>query len=611
MDLTVTGQRLKAYAQQWLGQARPGWQRIMQVPSINAALRESMKDLDMYLIRHGVTDALLNQHGLVHYILPAPEHVFEAFKHFDPQNTVAIILGQDPYPDPANAMGLSFSTRPGRPVPGSLYNVYTAMRQCGVITTIPTTADLLPIAQQGVLWLNRYLTRSPVIEGGRVIRPGGSKDTDCMHTFWVRFTDELVRYLMTEFLPKQLNHLHHYACLMLWGKVSQGILKAGTIKETRTPAVTVEIFTSGHPSDVNTVNKDPGNPEAFIHVNHFRLANEGLARAHAGWAIEWDPHQPYVPTVTGTKKINHMSQFLLKLRDGDFTTEDWVRKRGLSQCYNDRTHEPHNVELLAFIMAGRTVTPPDAKPSAKPGAKPGAKLPVLVPAPGYIVLGVDGGCEKNGQRNARASYGMFRPPTYRGLPNALPGESVCGIVPLSELILNDQSELEETGVRVAPTNNRGEMLAMIYALRALVGCRVRAPMHIILDSEYVMHFVQERMWKYLLKNGDRWISLIKANKDLILIIYRLIAQLVHIRLGVVLSSDQDGGNIREVWDRFFQPQAHEYYANPRPMDLDWPELTLIHQNSHLKAPRNTAEAEPFVINGGADALCNKALADSV
>jgi uracil-DNA glycosylase len=92
--------------------------------------------------------------------LPGGPHVLRAFQQ--PLDAVRVlIVGQDPYPTPGHAMGLSFSVAPDvRPVPRSLVNIYTELQQdLGVPT--PSTGDLTPWADQGVLLLNRVLTVRP------------------------------------------------------------------------------------------------------------------------------------------------------------------------------------------------------------------------------------------------------------------------------------------------------------------------------------------------------------------------------------------------------------------------------------------------------------------
>ena len=92
--------------------------------------------------------------------LPSGAHVLRAFEQ--PLDAVRVlIVGQDPYPTPGHAVGLSFSVAPHvRPVPRSLQNIYAELSTDLGLPT-PTTGDLSPWAERGVLLLNRVLTVQP------------------------------------------------------------------------------------------------------------------------------------------------------------------------------------------------------------------------------------------------------------------------------------------------------------------------------------------------------------------------------------------------------------------------------------------------------------------
>ncbi|MCW2866827.1 MAG: Uracil-DNA glycosylase [Marmoricola sp.] len=91
--------------------------------------------------------------------LPAGDHVFRAFSRPLAQVKV-LVVGQDPYPTPGHAVGLSFSVAPGVAPPRSLVNIYRELvDDLGV--PAPTTGDLTPWADAGVMLLNRCLTVTP------------------------------------------------------------------------------------------------------------------------------------------------------------------------------------------------------------------------------------------------------------------------------------------------------------------------------------------------------------------------------------------------------------------------------------------------------------------
>ncbi|MEV4423858.1 uracil-DNA glycosylase [Streptomyces sp. R-07] len=92
--------------------------------------------------------------------LPSGQNVLRAFQQpFD--EVRVLIVGQDPYPTPGMAMGLSFSVAPEiRPLPGSLENIFRELNT-DLGLPRPSNGDLTPWTRQGVLLLNRALTTAP------------------------------------------------------------------------------------------------------------------------------------------------------------------------------------------------------------------------------------------------------------------------------------------------------------------------------------------------------------------------------------------------------------------------------------------------------------------
>lgn len=90
-------------------------------------------------------------------IYPPRKDMFKAFELTSPKDIKIVIVGQDPYHEPGQAMGLSFSVPDGIKVPPSLVNIFKEihndlginMRNCG---------DLTYLAKQGALLINAYLT---------------------------------------------------------------------------------------------------------------------------------------------------------------------------------------------------------------------------------------------------------------------------------------------------------------------------------------------------------------------------------------------------------------------------------------------------------------------
>ena len=103
-----------------------------------------------------------------HRYLPVGPNVLRAFT-FPFDEVRVLIVGQDPYPTPGHAVGLSFSVAPDvRPLPRSLANIFTEY-SADLGYPPPANGDLTPWAQRGVMLLNRVLTVRPGTPG---IAPG-------------------------------------------------------------------------------------------------------------------------------------------------------------------------------------------------------------------------------------------------------------------------------------------------------------------------------------------------------------------------------------------------------------------------------------------------------
>ena len=86
-------------------------------------------------------------------IYPPQAQIFSCFKHTTLENIKVVIVGQDPYHQPGQAMGLCFSVAKGIKTPPSLVNIYKEISQDPKISNfkIPKHGDLTPWADQGVL----------------------------------------------------------------------------------------------------------------------------------------------------------------------------------------------------------------------------------------------------------------------------------------------------------------------------------------------------------------------------------------------------------------------------------------------------------------------------
>ncbi|MDY6049789.1 MAG: uracil-DNA glycosylase [Corynebacterium sp.] len=109
---------------------------------------------------HAMGDFLREELAAGRGYVPDGDNILRAFTYpFD--EVKVLIMGQDPYPTPGHAMGLSFGTQPGvQPLPKSLQNIFRELSDDLNIPR-PTTGDLRPWSRQGVALFNRVLTTTP------------------------------------------------------------------------------------------------------------------------------------------------------------------------------------------------------------------------------------------------------------------------------------------------------------------------------------------------------------------------------------------------------------------------------------------------------------------
>ena len=119
-------------------------------------------------------------------IYPREENVFKALDECSPADVKAVILGQDPYHEDGQAMGLSFSVPDGVPAPPSLRNIMKELyTDVGVQPFWGT--NLEKWETQGVLLLNSILT----VERGKAASHRGKG--------WEIFTDSIINYLSSNY----------------------------------------------------------------------------------------------------------------------------------------------------------------------------------------------------------------------------------------------------------------------------------------------------------------------------------------------------------------------------------------------------------------------------
>ena len=106
---------------------------------------------------YGQLHAFLKTEYATHTIYPEMHHIFQAFEWTPFSQVKVVILGQDPYHEPGQAVGASFAVAPGTPLPPSLQNIYKELQND--LGYPPVHHGYLKAwAEQGVLLLNAVLT---------------------------------------------------------------------------------------------------------------------------------------------------------------------------------------------------------------------------------------------------------------------------------------------------------------------------------------------------------------------------------------------------------------------------------------------------------------------
>lgn len=214
----------------------PTWNEIL--------LKEFEKD---YFQRIKLTLSNDKQSGKIIY--PPGSLIFNAFNSTPFDKVKVVILGQDPYHNEGEAMGLSFSVPKNLRIPPSLQNIYKELRS-DLGLEVPTHGDLSGWASKGVLLLNASLT---------VLKNSPNSHSKIG---WYQFTDAVI---------SKLSDLRSNIVFMLWGNFAKQ--KSSLIDKSKHL-----VLESAHPS--------PLAGGAFFGCKHFSRCNEYL-RAQGIEEINW------------------------------------------------------------------------------------------------------------------------------------------------------------------------------------------------------------------------------------------------------------------------------------------------------------------------------------
>lgn len=220
----------------------PEWMPILEDPTIKNTLETSW--------------AWAKERQTHVCVLPKEENWLKALSFCGPSDIKVVILGQDPYPNAKDAMGLSFSVdRSTKPLPGSLRNIRKELSRH--YTPMPDHGDLTGWAKQGVLLLNTVLT---VDEGDAASH---SKKAQ-----WEHFTHHILKALAKEKKPM---------VVLAWGKHAHKAAQFFTYPR--------KVIKTSHPSGLahyragNDFSAFSGS-DCFLNTNLFLLQ-------HGRQAVDW------------------------------------------------------------------------------------------------------------------------------------------------------------------------------------------------------------------------------------------------------------------------------------------------------------------------------------
>lgn len=184
-------------------------------------------------------------------IYPPREEIFKSLELSSYEGTNVVIIGQDPYYNPGQAEGLSFSVKKGVKLPPSLKNIYKEMNNdLGLEPS--TNGSLISWARQGVLLLNASLTVEEK-------KPNSHKSIG-----WQTFTDKIISLL---------NERERPLVFILWGNFARS--KKALITNSRHL-----ILESAHPSPLSARN-------GFLGSKPFSKTNEFLKKNNLK-VIDWE-----------------------------------------------------------------------------------------------------------------------------------------------------------------------------------------------------------------------------------------------------------------------------------------------------------------------------------
>ncbi len=218
---------------------------------IESSWKEALKNEFTKTYFLEIVTFLKMEKNAVKIIYPPGQLIFNAFTQTPFNKVKVVIIGQDPYHNPGQAHGLSFSVPSGVKPPPSLMNIYKEINSSLGIAMPAEFGNLTKWAEQGVMLLNAILTV-------RANEPGSHSKIG-----WMNFTDAVIKKISDE---------KSGIIFLLWGKFAQE--KRALIDETKH-----HVLKAAHPSPFSAF-------QGFFGCNHFVKTNE-LLTSQGLQPIDW------------------------------------------------------------------------------------------------------------------------------------------------------------------------------------------------------------------------------------------------------------------------------------------------------------------------------------
>ena len=194
-------------------------------------------------------------------IYPAQDNILNALAYTGPDAVRAVILGQDPYHGPGQAMGLAFSVPAGQKIPPSLRNIFKEL-SADTGCSIPASGDLTPWAERGVLLLNTVLTVREHAAGSHA---------------------KLGWQTLTRWVVQECFDLPQPVVFLAWGRPSLTLIDAA--RSQAAGGTNDAVLASTHPSPLSASRAAAELP-AFLGSRPFSRANRFL-QEQGGAPIDW------------------------------------------------------------------------------------------------------------------------------------------------------------------------------------------------------------------------------------------------------------------------------------------------------------------------------------